>query len=120
MDPEKKGFYDQVEELSGQINELYQDMTDQSLNHSDRFENQKIVAWLLNRSKESQSSERQQFFENLNQELRNEHIFYGLGKISQQPTHAESESENKDTVDIEGVQLIEKDEADLANLNINK
>ena len=28
MDPEKKGFYDQVEELSGQINELYQDMTD--------------------------------------------------------------------------------------------
>jgi hypothetical protein len=28
MDPEKKSFYDQVEEMSDQITELYKDMTD--------------------------------------------------------------------------------------------
>jgi len=37
------------------------------------FKNQKIIAWLLNRSKEAQQTERKLFFERLNLELANEH-----------------------------------------------
>ena len=39
MDPEKKTFYDQVEEINTQIGELYKEMTNKSEFTGDQFEN---------------------------------------------------------------------------------
>ncbi len=50
--------------------DLHKHLMDQSEQFDAKFENQKIVAWLLNRSKEAQSSERHAFFDSLNKELK--------------------------------------------------
>lgn len=126
MDPEKKSFYDTVEEISVQISKLYKDMTNKSQHHSDRFENQKIVAWLLNRSKESQSSERQQFFENLNKELRikhrDENKFYNMGQGNKENKGSvgETETDEGNTVNHEEIKFTETEDAEAQTLNFNK
>jgi len=56
------------------------------------FEKVKIVAWLLNRSKEAQSSERQLFFDSLNRELELEYEFYGGNSTKVQPQVHDTEN----------------------------
>lgn len=63
----KEEFMEQVAEIQTQVNFLYKKKNNTSLlNDTEAGGNQKIVAWLLNRNKESQNVDRQKFFSQLN------------------------------------------------------
>lgn len=65
----KEEFYEQISEIQHHINFLYKKKNKTSHESDVEVGNQKIVAWLLNRSKEAQSSERSEFFKKLNKEI---------------------------------------------------
>ena len=52
-DPEKVIFYNQVGEIQEKVEEIYKKSINADLTTDLAFKNQKLVAWLLNRSKES-------------------------------------------------------------------
>ena len=58
IDPEKQAFYNQVDEIQQQVEEIFKITNSSTLQNDVEFKNQKIIAWLLNRNKEVQSSER--------------------------------------------------------------
>ena len=79
----KEEFYEQISEIQHHINFLYKKKNKTSHESDVEVGNQKIVAWLLNRSKEAQSSERSEFFKKLNKEIQREYMHYhGLGQTN--------------------------------------
>ena len=83
MDPELENFNTMVDEMSVQVSEIFKILKNQ--NHVDdmKFANQKIIAWLLNRNKEAMSKERTEFFNMINQELKEEVISHITGSTLQ-------------------------------------
>ena len=71
-DPEEDNFNLTVEEMAGQVSEIFKTIKNQNNVDGITFSNQKIVAWLLNRNKEAMSKERSEFFTLINQELKDE------------------------------------------------
>jgi hypothetical protein len=71
-DPEKEQLNSNIEEILGAIEEINNANSDDSTLNDNKFENQKIVAWLLNRNKEAQQGDRQAFFNKINKDLKEE------------------------------------------------
>lgn len=71
VDPDKNAFNTIVDEIHQQVGEVFKTIKNKNHVNDNKFENQKIVAWLLNRNKEAQSQERAEFFKRLNLELKN-------------------------------------------------
>lgn len=74
INPEREAIKSQLEDISTRVEEIFNAVDDTAKTDVVNFDNQKIVAWLLNRSKESLSADRTKFFEKINYELKNEHI----------------------------------------------
>ena len=75
----KEEFLEQVAEIQNQVNFLYKKKNNTSQVQEEAGGNQKIVAWLLNRNKESQSGDRQKFFAQLNQSIYMEYMHQNGG-----------------------------------------
>ena len=71
--PDKVAQNNQIEEIREQVDYLHslrQKSTEDGLrNVGDEYKTTRIVAWLLNRSVESQKAERDQFFRRVNETL---------------------------------------------------
>ncbi len=61
MSPDKQVFLNKIDEIQEKVEEIFK-LTVKSKKNEIELKNQKIIAWLLNRNKEAQSNERQQFF----------------------------------------------------------
>lgn len=94
--PEKQAFYNQIDSIEQQVEDIFKLQNSSTLQSDVEFKNQKIIAWLLNRNKEVQSSERQVFFQKLNQELQQEHTFYSNVQRHTNTATAESRSRGVD------------------------
>jgi uncharacterized membrane protein YhiD involved in acid resistance len=75
-DTDKIAYLNQVEEIQERVEEIFKNTSKDSQSSDICFKDQKLVAWLLNRSKEAQSSERHQLFADLNKEMSDEYNFY--------------------------------------------
>lgn len=69
IDPEEQALQQQIEEIQEHVAEIKKETCSSDKLNDVQFKNSKIVAWLLNRNKEMQSTERQSFFKNINIEL---------------------------------------------------
>lgn len=83
--PEKVTFFNQVVEIQEKVDEIFKKFNTVQSKKLE-FKNQKIIAWLLNRSKEAQQTERKLFFERLNVELANEHKHNGTRSLKNEDT----------------------------------
>lgn len=93
-DPEKAAFYNQVSEIQEKVEEIFKKSSNAAQSSDKAFKSQNLVAWLLNRSKEAQSNERQLFFQRLNQELAEEHLFYFGGRSNLENAEPEDRLDN--------------------------
>ena len=73
MNPEKEAIKSQLEDISERVEEIFEQVDDTSKTDVVDYNNQKIIAWLLNRSKESLSMDRTKFFDRINNELKMEY-----------------------------------------------
>jgi hypothetical protein len=76
LDPAKVTFRETVEEINDKITQIFRKSMNVQQSQDSDYGNEKVIAWLLNRSKESMSNERQIFFQRINQELAKECQFY--------------------------------------------
>jgi hypothetical protein len=98
-DPEEDNFNLTVEEMAGQVSEIFKTIKNQNNVDGMTFSNQKIVAWLLNRNKEAMSKERSEFFTLINQELKDE----AYGAATNAPTAVEYQQDG--VLDPESIRL---------------
>jgi len=61
-DPQKLAFQNQVTEIQEKVEEIYKKQFNTQQGTDQVFKSQNLIAWLLNRSKEAHSNERQLFF----------------------------------------------------------
>lgn len=82
VDPNKEAFRATIDDIEQKIEEIFKLQVD-STKSKVEIKNQKIIAWLLNRNKDSQSHDRQAFFDKLNQELQMEQNMYSDLKFNE-------------------------------------
>ena len=72
QDPQKVALRNQMTEIQERIEEIYKKQFNTSQGNDQVQKSHNLIAWLLNRSKEAQSNERQLFFQRISQEMAEE------------------------------------------------
>ena len=74
--PEKELLFRELKEIKDKIDQIYHAKvkgSEEGVEATMQFKNTKIIVWLLNRNKEHMRDEREDFFNTVNLELREEH-----------------------------------------------